>query len=280
MDFLRRVFPIPAVAVLLTALGFTCVGTHAASMGEARYVDVDGIQTRYFEAGTGEAMVLIHAGQWGSAASSATGWMPIFPSLAAHFHVYAVDIPGSDVEHLHRFIETLGIDQVHLVGHARGALPGARIPMDHPELVKTLTLFDSNTVASGEPPPPPPPGANTRSRPSSGRFSPTPEDEEWNRRVTDRIRQRLRSSISTFQEDYSAIKAGGLKTPTLIIWGFNEPSGTTQPYRLGLALFEMISNSVDQAQLHFFNQAGTAPYRDHPGEVTHLMVSFIGRVKN
>jgi hypothetical protein len=42
----------------------------------------------------------------------------------------------------------------------------------------------------------------------------------------------------------------------------------------------MISNSVDQAQLHFFNQAGTAPYRDHPGEVTHLMVSFIGRVKN
>jgi pimeloyl-ACP methyl ester carboxylesterase len=71
-----------------------------------------------------------------------------------------------------------------------------------------------------------------------------------------------------------------LKTPTLIIWGFNEPSGTTQPYRLGLALFEMISNSVDQAQLHFFNQAGTAPYRDHPGEVTHLMVSFIGRVKN
>ncbi|MEE2839612.1 MAG: alpha/beta hydrolase [Acidobacteriota bacterium] len=187
-------------------------------------------------------------------------------------------MPGNDVQHLRRFIETLGIDQVHLVGHARGALPGARIAMDHPELVKTLTLFDANTLASGDPPPPP--GANTRSRPSSGRFSPTPEDEEWNRQVSDRIRQRLRSNISTFQEDYSAIKAGGLKTPTLTIWGFNDPSGTTQPYRLCLELFKMISQSVDQAQIHFFNQAETAPYRDHPGEVTYLMVRFIGRVQN
>ncbi|MEE2839613.1 MAG: hypothetical protein VYC91_03700 [Acidobacteriota bacterium] len=90
MDFLRRVFPLRTVAVFWTLLGVTCVGTHAASMGEAKYVDVDGIQTRDFEAGRGEAMVLIHAGQWGSPASSATGWMPIFPSLAAHFHVYAV----------------------------------------------------------------------------------------------------------------------------------------------------------------------------------------------
>ena len=55
-----------------------------------------------------------------------------------------------------------------------------------------------------------------------------------------------------------------LKTPTLINRGFNDPSGTSEPYRLGLELFEMISKSVDQAQLHFFNQAVHAPYRDHP----------------
>jgi pimeloyl-ACP methyl ester carboxylesterase len=265
-------------------------------MGEAKYVDVDGVKTRYFESGTGEVMVLVHGGQYGSAASSATGWMPVFPSLAGHFHVYAVDQLGmgltgkpagheestmqATVKHLHSFMETLGIDQVHLVGHARGALPVARIAIDHPELVKTLTLFDSNTLASGDPPPPAAPGPPTRTRPSSGGFSPTAEDEEWIRQSTERVRQRLRSIRSTFQEDYSAIKAGHLKTPTLIIWGFNDPSGTSQPYRLGLELFEMISKSVDQVQLHFFNQAVHAPYRDHPGEVTHLMVSFIGRVKN
>ncbi len=156
----------------------------------------------------------------------------------------------------------------------------ARIAIDHPELVKTLTIFDSNTLASGDPPPPAAPGPRTRSRPSSGGFSPTAEDEEWVRQSTERVRQRLRSIRSTFQEDFLAIKAGSLKTPTLIIWGFNDPSGTSQPYRLGLELFEMISKSVDQVQLHFFNQAVHAPYRDHPGGVTNLMVSFIGRVKN
>ena len=31
-------------------------------MGEAKYVDVDGIRTRYFDGGTGEAIVLVHGG--------------------------------------------------------------------------------------------------------------------------------------------------------------------------------------------------------------------------
>ena len=296
MSFLRRVFLTPSVAVLCALLFLTSVKAYAAPMGEAKYVDVDGVKTRYFESGTGEAMVLVHGGHSGSAASSAMEWMPIFPSLAGHFHVYAVDLLGmgltgkpagneestmqATVKHLHRFMETLGIDQVHLVGHSRGALPGARIAIDHPELVKTLTLFDSNTLAPGDPPPPAAPGPRNRTRSRPGGFPPTAEDEEWIRQSTERVRQRLRSIRSTFQEDFLAIKAGSLKTPTLIIWGFNDPSGTSQPYRLGLELFEMISKSVDQAQLHFFNQAGPAPYRDHPGEVTHLMVSFIGRVKN
>ncbi len=181
------------------------------------------------------------------------------------------------VKHLHRFMETLGIDQVHLVGHARGALPVARIAIDHPELVKTLTLFDSNTLASGDPPPPAAPGPRTRSRPSSGGFSPTAEDEEWIQQTTEQVRQRLRSIRSTFQEDYSAIKAGHLKTPTLIIWGFNDPSAT---YAMGLELFELISNSVDQAQLHLFNQAGHSPYHEYPREVIDLMLSFIESVKD
>ena len=292
---MRRVFLTRSLVVAGAVLFLTSIQADAASMGEAQYVDVDGIKTRYFEGGTGEAMILVHGGD-GSGASSALGWMPIFPSLAGHFHVYAVDMPGmgqtrqpasneqypmqATVEHLHSFMEMLGIDQVHLVGHSRGALPVARMAIDHPERVKTLTLFDSDTLAPGELPPPPTPGPRniTRSRP--GGFPPTADDEEWIRQTTERVRQVLRSARSTFQEDFAALKSGRLKTPTLMIWGFNDPSGTSEPYRLGLELFEMISQSVDQAQLHFFNQARPAPYRDHPGEVTHLMVSFITRVKN
>jgi hypothetical protein len=49
---------------------------------------------------------------------------------------------------------------------------------------------------------------------------------------------------------------------------------------LGLELFELVSKSVDQAQLHFINQAGHSPYHLYPREVTHLIVGFTGSVKD
>jgi hypothetical protein len=47
----------------------------AKLMGEAKFVDVAGVRTRYFEGGQGEALVLVHGGQW-PATASADGWRP------------------------------------------------------------------------------------------------------------------------------------------------------------------------------------------------------------
>ncbi len=71
------------------------------------------------------------------------------------------------------------------------------------------------------------------------------------------------------------LQAGGLKRPTLIIWGYNDPSAT---YDMGVDLFKLVSSSVDRAQLHFFNKCGHAPYREYPQAATELMVSFVGGV--
>ena len=70
-------------------------------------------------------------------------------------------------QHIYKFMETVGIQKVHLVGHSRGALPAARIAVDHPEMVQTLTLFDSNTLAPDNPNAPrrPPPPATQGSAP-------------------------------------------------------------------------------------------------------------------
>jgi len=76
-------------------------------------------------------------------------------------------------------------------------------------------------------------------------------------------------------ETLEMLRAGGLKRPTLIIWGYNDPSAT---YDMGVNLFRLISSSVDQAQLHFFNQCGHAPYKEYPQPATELMVSFVGGV--
>ena len=134
-------------------------------MGTAKFIDVDGIRTRYFDAGDGEAMVLIHGGQW-PATSSADGWAAIFDRLAARFHVYAfdklgmgfTDNPKTDadysmdavIRHAEGFIRAIGLDRAIIVGHSRGALPAARIAVDRPELVSHLVILDTNALASDD----------------------------------------------------------------------------------------------------------------------------------
>ncbi len=78
-------------------------------------------------------------------------------------------------------------------------------------------------------------------------------------------------------ETLEAIRAGRLSTPTLMIWGFNDPSAT---YAMGMDLFQLISKSVDRTQLHFFNHSGHSPYHEYPQEVTNILVSFTGSGKD
>ncbi len=98
---------------------------------KAKYVDVNGIRTRYYEMGQGEPMVLVHGEGW-SGHSSANFWSKNIPGLAKRFHVYALDRVGSgmsdnpkkdtdytfqgEMEHLYQFIQTLKLGPVHLVG--------------------------------------------------------------------------------------------------------------------------------------------------------------------
>ncbi|HEY2921864.1 MAG TPA: alpha/beta hydrolase [Candidatus Binatia bacterium] len=136
-------------------------------MTSEKYIEVDGIRTRYFEAGTGPVVVLFHGGHFGShdAADCAEDWSLNFDGLAEWFHVYAVDKigqgftdnPKSDedytmaavVQHAYAFLKTLGLHKVHPVGHSRGAYLVARLTLEHPELFDSCILVDTNTLAPG-----------------------------------------------------------------------------------------------------------------------------------
>ena len=197
----RSVKGLSVLALVLSLTSFSAAASGSQSMGDAKFVDVDGVRTRYFEGGSGEAILLVHGGHFGSSGGGAVGWMPIFSRLAAHFNVYAIDKlgmgltdkPKSDEEYsmqataqqLYRFLQILGIDQVHLVGHSRGGLPVANIAVNYPEMVKTLTIFDSNTLALEDPPP---------HSPNLSPPGPIPTKES--------IWESLMSSGSTFHKDY------------------------------------------------------------------------------
>ncbi len=135
-------------------------------MNEARWIDVDGIRTRYFEQGAGSPLVLVYGGNFGSpeAASSAMTWDQNFDRLSQHFRVIAfdklgqgyTDNPKNDdytmnaaVQHAKAFLRAKQLSAAHLAGHSRGGYLVCRLTLEEPELVASCTIIDSNTCAPG-----------------------------------------------------------------------------------------------------------------------------------
>jgi pimeloyl-ACP methyl ester carboxylesterase len=136
---------------------------YAAMPGSAaRYVDVDGYRTRYFEDGDGDdTVILVHGGQPDPVSPTAESWRQNFPGLAAGFRVIAYDTLGSGLTdnprtaddylhyyervagHLYGLIKALGLQRVHLVGHSQGGWPVLRVALDHPEVVSSVVSVDS-----------------------------------------------------------------------------------------------------------------------------------------
>lgn len=134
---------------------------------EPRAIDVDGVPTRYYEAGSGDPLVFIYGGNFGTSdsASSAYTWSLNWRALAAKHRVILPDKlgqghtgnPRTDAEytmqavvrHLAGFIRSLKLDAVHLVGHSRGGYAAARIALEDQSLVRSLTLVNSGTLSPG-----------------------------------------------------------------------------------------------------------------------------------
>jgi 2-hydroxy-6-oxonona-2,4-dienedioate hydrolase len=130
------------------------------------FVDVNGIRTRYYEAGSGEPLVLVSGGQFGPNYALDSWSLNVGP-LAESFHVYAIDKLGQGhtdnpptdedytfdavLQHLAGLMKLLGIREAHVAGHSRGALLITRLALDYPELVKTLILLDSSTLSPEDP---------------------------------------------------------------------------------------------------------------------------------
>ena len=129
-----------------------------------KYVDIDGIRTRYFEKGNGAPLVLIHGGAIGTG-SSYDIFAENLDVLAETFHVFApdklghgeTDNPASDerytigemTEHIYRFVEVLGLRDINLIGQSRGAFNGVSLCLDHPELIRGFVLCNSASMTPG-----------------------------------------------------------------------------------------------------------------------------------
>lgn len=125
-------------------------------MTDAKTISAAGLSIAYREAGEGMPLLLLHG--IGAAAES---FAPQLESLARDFRVIAWDAPGYGGSDLHAksrptpadyadiaaaFLDALGIERAHVLGHSLGALIAASLARRHPDRIVRLIL---SCAASG-----------------------------------------------------------------------------------------------------------------------------------
>jgi len=205
----HRICVISFFALLPPALTTSNARAELTTNGEvaglrAQFAEVNGIRTRYYEMGQGDALVLIHGSGW-SGHASANVWSKNIPLFAKHSHVFAPDKVGSgmtanpaddndfnlqgEVDHLYDFIRAMKLGTVHLAGEGRGGDCAFFLALQHPEVVRDLVLVDTNIAElKGQPP-----NGNARAN-----CPKEPDDESW------RCRTRALSSSpdEAFDDEY------------------------------------------------------------------------------
>ena len=118
---------------------------------DQRRAMVGGVPIYYQVAGAGPPLVLLHglsgSGRW---------WVRNVGPLAERFRVHVVDLIGfghsrgprrfalrEASDYLVRWLDQLGVDRAHLVGHSMGGFIAADLAADHPDRVDHLVLVDA-----------------------------------------------------------------------------------------------------------------------------------------
>ncbi len=111
---------------------------------EVRFYDAAGVRTRSIQAGSGEALIMLH-GIGGHAEAFARNVVP----LGHHFDARAIDYYGHGltgigsmpfdkdgyVKHLLDYMDAAGIKKAHLIGESLGGWIAAWTAIDHPDRV-------------------------------------------------------------------------------------------------------------------------------------------------
>jgi pimeloyl-ACP methyl ester carboxylesterase len=285
---------------------------------EVDFMDVDGIRTRVQRGGIGEALVLIHGGEFGGL-NSFDDWSTNIPDLERDFSVLAFDRlaqghtanpPTPDrytfaevLAHAVGVIEASGITGAHLVGHSRGGLVAARLAQERADLVKTLVVVDSQSLAPEGPWTPARFYDEIEERLPDGWYDDLddvrlePEAQSWSSdHITTDYAERLlaiaRLPKSVIARDVMrSIKASkwnpaldaerdqalrligerGFGMTTFLVWGRDDPSA---PPQLAIGLIERVLQRTRECGLHVIAQAGHYPFREQPERFNRILRSI------
>jgi pimeloyl-ACP methyl ester carboxylesterase len=207
---------------------------------------------------------------------------------------------AATVNHAARLVETLGLKNVHVIGHSRGGYVVARLTLDHPELVRSCVIIDSGTLAPGpskteyimkEAPKPRLSRESQRWCIEHYSFRPDHITQTWldeaeniakSAKYQETVRKMEDEGLKKKQflthlavhkeETLNWIIQGKLTQPTLLIWGYNDP---TAELKRGQMLFELIADVSPKSEMHIINQAGHFCYREQPETFNQVIRGFV-----
>lgn len=143
------------------------MATERYTMGKAKFLDVNGISTRYFEHGEGIPVVLLHGGYAGSPTEVHTAaiWSTVLGQFGNGIRLIAIDRLGqgftdnpksvddytldASAAHMAATLMQLGEGPYHIVGHDEGAFIAAQLAVEHPSLVESVILVSANSLTPG-----------------------------------------------------------------------------------------------------------------------------------
>ena len=268
------------------------------------YIDLGRLRTRYLEEGAGPVVLLLHDTSLGS---SSDVWVRSLADLAAQgLRAIAPDLPGfgltdnpadhslaARVEFIPEFLDALGIDRAHVVGHSQSGPIAVRLAIAHPARVgKIVVLGTANML-----PPLPDSAAGDLAEGDEGDDA-EPTIYETRRRLADSLFDQslltpeavaLRHRMST-GKNFSAFlsrraaKAGAkkdakplwqrldeVKAPMRLIYGRQDRSAERRA-----ALAKQRFPSLD---LHLIDRCRHLVQWDAPGHVSSLVGEFLAPVE-
>ena len=256
---------------------------------ECKSIKVNGLDVRYYTAGQGEPLVVIHGG-----AGDAKTWWNNISELALNYTVYAPDLPGfggsqalSGNYYIHelsefvdKFAAVLGLEKFNLMGHSLGGGIALDFTLKSPGKVKKLVLISSlclgREIAFW---------IRIFSVPEFVRFLTATimgvlEGVKWVVRrlklvelVTPSLRAVLNvgEHISNFRQQSLVLESrlGEVTVPTLVVWGGRDP---VVPVRQAYAAAKIIPD----CQVKVFKNRGHNVHRDELMQFSRILKRFLG----
>jgi pimeloyl-ACP methyl ester carboxylesterase len=277
-------------ALLLLVVSITA-SAQAQPAAAEKTATVYGAKIHYVEAGSGPVVILLH----GLGADNSSWAMTVAP-LATKFRVIAPDQIGfgrSDkpmlnyriatlVDFLDAFMKQLGVERASLVGNSLGGFTAAAYALAHPEKVERLVLvdaagfslpkdFDPRTMSALN--------ASTREQAKTilslvfyGKqyASDAAADMLLTRRVAANDGYTVQRFIDSIArgEDVLDGKLGGIKQPTLIVWG-------REDLLTPMWMAERFKKEIAGSEWLVFEKCGHVPQLEKAAEFNAGVMKFL-----